>query len=303
MATNNNMKLPNQVTGAKILILGAKGNLGQQLVRVFSEDTDNEIIAWDRSEIDITDKGLIEKKIKDLKPEIIINAVAFTAVDKCEEEDGYEASKKINGDAVGYLAQAALVNGSMLVHYSTDYIFDGNNESGYKEDDEPDPVNRYGETKLLGEQEIIRLSGRGLKWYIIRTQKLFGPKGESDLSKMSFFDVMLNLSKEREFLDVVDEEEGCFTYTPDLAMMTKKIIDDDYGFGIYHVINPKPVTWYKAAKELFKIAGVKIKVNAISSDKFPRPAKRPKYSALINTKLPKLRTWQQALKEYLNIKK
>ncbi|KKQ61349.1 MAG: dTDP-4-dehydrorhamnose reductase [Parcubacteria group bacterium GW2011_GWE2_38_18] len=295
---NNNITLPSwPTTGVKILILGAKGNLGQQLAKVFAENTDNEIIAWDRSEIDITDKALINKKVNELKPQIIINAVAFTAVDKCEEDEGYE------GDAVGYLAQAALANGSILVHYSTDYIFDGNNELGYKEDDEPNPVNRYGETKLLGEQEIIRLSGRGLKWYIIRTQKLFGPKGESELSKPSFFDVMLNLSKEREFLDVVDEEEACFTYTPDLAKMTKKIIDDGYGFGIYHVVNPRPVTWYKGAKELFKIAGVKIKLNAISGDKFPRPAKRPKYSTLINTKLPKLRTWQHALKEYLNIKK
>lgn len=284
----------------RILILGSKGNLGTQLVEVFK--TDHEVIAWDRSEIDITDKGLVEKKIKDLKPEIIINAVAFNAVDKCEDDDGFELAKKLNGSAVGYLARSALAVGAILVHYSTDYVFDGSNQFGYREDDEPNPVNRYGETKLLGEQEIIRLSGRGLKWFIIRTQKLFGPKGESELSKPSFFDVMLNLSKEREYLDVVDEEEGCFTYSPDLAMMTKKIIDDDYGFGIYHVINPKPVTWYKAAKELFKLSGIKIKLNAIESDKFPRPAKRPKYSALLNTKLPKLRTWQEALKEYLIIK-
>lgn len=284
----------------KILILGAKGNLGQQLVEIFKED--NDLIAWDKSEIDITDPGLIKKKIDDLKPAIIINAVAYNAVDQAETEEGFELAKKINATAVGYLAKEAMEVGATLVHYSTDYVFEGNNELGYKEDAEPNPINRYGESKLMGEQEIIRLSGRGLKWYIIRTQKLFGPKGESEVSKPSFFDIMYKLGKEKTEVDVVDEEIGCFTYTPDLALETKKLLDSDNGYGIYHIANSKPCSWYKAVKELYKITDIKIKVNRVTSDKFPRPAKRPKYSTLINTKLKKLRPWQDALKEYLKLK-
>jgi len=282
----------------KILILGAKGNLGQQLVSAFQNG--NETIAWDREEIDIADKTLISKKIKEIKPAIIINAAAFNAVDKCEEPDGLEIAKKINSLAPGYLAQAALAVKATLVHFSTDYVFDGKRRAGYKEDGEPKPINKYGETKRAGEEEIIRLSGRGLKWYLIRTSKLFGSKGESGASKQSFFDLMLKLAKEKDQLEIVNEELSCFTYTKDLAMAVRKLVDGNFGYGIYHLVNPGPATWYQAAVELFKQAGVSVKVVPVKSDKFSRPAKRPKYSILLNTKFEPLRDWQEALKEYLN---
>ena len=292
----------------KILILGAKGNLGGQLVKVFQADYN--IIAWDKEEIDITDKELVFKKVGDIKPDIIINAAAYNAVDKCEpsfaeasegEEDKeqFELAKKLNGDAVGYLAEAAINVGAILIHYSTDYVFFGDNKEGYKEDDQPKPINKYGESKLMGEQELITRSGSGLKWYLIRTSKLFGPKGESKLTKPNFFDIMLKLSKEKDFIDVVDEEASCFTYTPDLAQATKKLVESGKGYGIYHIVNSGPCAWYEAATKLFRIADVDIKVNPVNSDKFPRPAKRPKYSALLNTKLEPLRDWKEALKEYL----
>jgi len=282
----------------KILILGAKGNLGQQLVKFFQVDYD--VIAWDKEEIDITDKELVFKKVSDVKPTIIVNVAAYNAVDKCEsDEQQFELAKKLNGDAVGYLADAVIKVNAILVHYSTDYVFSGDKKEGYKEDDEPKPVNKYGETKLMGEQEIIKRSGQGLKWYLIRTSKLFGPKGESELTKPSFFDVMLKLSKERDYIDVVDEEVSCFTYSPDLAQTTKELVQSSRGYGIYHIVNQGPCTWYQAAKELFKIAGIDIKVNPVSSDKFSRPAKRPKYSVLLNTKIEPLRDWREALREYL----
>lgn len=295
----------------KILILGAKGNLGGQLIKIFTDDY--EVVAWDRGEIDITDNELILKKIKDVKPDVIINAAAYNAVDRCEtDEQEFELAKKLNGDAVGFLAQAAIEVGAILVHYSTDYVFGGianeaNNErmkqikkqGGFKEDDKPCPVNKYGETKLMGEQEIIKRSGQGLKWYLIRTSKLFGPKGENELAKPSFFDVILQLSKKRDCIDAVNEEVSCFTYTPDLAKATKKLIEEDYGYGIYNIINSGSCAWYEAAAELFKIAGLNVKVNPVSADKFPRPAKRPKYSVLQNTKFEQLRSWKEALREYL----
>lgn len=283
----------------KILILGAQGNLGQQLVKTF--ESDNNVIAWDRSEVDITDKELLQKKIGDIKPELIINAVAYNAVDKCEEDEEFAIAKKINTDAPGFLAEIALSLNAILVHYSSDYVFAGQDEKGYEESDQPDPVNNYGETKFLGEKNIIALSGKGLKWYLIRTSKLFGPKGESEYSKPSFFDTMISLSKSREELDVVDEEESCFTYTIDLAKATRELIDNDEGYGIYHIVNSGPCTWYGAVKALFRLSGINIKVNAVTSDKFSRPAKRPKYSVLLNTKIKPLRNWQDALKEYLKI--
>lgn len=285
----------------KILILGAKGGLGQQLVKVFTSQ-DNEVIAWDKGEIDITDRELILKKVDDLKPDIIINAAAYNSVDKCEEsEEEYDLAKKINIDGTKYLAEAALAVEAILVHYSTNYVFDGRKKKGYKETDESKPINRYGKTKFHGEKRILELSGKGLKWYLIRTSKLFGSKGESQFAKTNFFNLMLEQAKKKKEIEVVDEEVSCFTYTVDLAKATKKLIESDQGYGIYHLTNSGACTWYQAAIELFNLAGIDIKVIPISSDELKRPARRPKYSILINTKLPPLRDYREALAEYLKI--
>jgi len=285
----------------KILILGSQGNLGQQLVKIFKKETN--IIAWDKEDIDITDKELIIKKIKDLKPDIIINATAYNAVDKCEEDDSELAlAKKINGDAVGYLAQVALEIDAILVHYSTDYVFSGDRKEGYSEEDSPSPISKYGKTKLMGEQAILKYKDQGLKYYLIRTSKLFGPvetRFITSNAKDSFFDIMLKLGQEREELKVVDEEVSCFTYTLDLAKATLELIQDNKNFGIYHIVNTGACTWYEAVLELFKIANINIKVTPVTADEFPRPAKRPKYSVLLNTKLKQLRSYKDALREYL----
>jgi dTDP-4-dehydrorhamnose reductase len=279
----------------RILILGAKGNLGQQLIKVFERD--NKVIAWDRTELDITDKNFVIKKITEIKPGIIVNAAAYNAVDKCEGAEGYEMAERLNGLAPGYLAEAAAQVGAILIHYSSDYVFSGDKKGGYKEDDEPSPISKYGETKLMGERAIMGCDN--LKYYIIRTSKLFGPKGESEVSKDSFFDLILRLAKTKDELDVVNEEISCFTYTPDLAKATKGLIENKNQFGVYHIVNSGHCTWHEAAEELFRIAGVKIKVNPVLSEKFARPAKRPKYSILLNTKLEPMRSYKDALKEYL----
>ncbi|MBU2214672.1 NAD(P)-dependent oxidoreductase, partial [Patescibacteria group bacterium] len=190
----------------KILIFGANGNLGCQLMKIFTSD--NEVIGLDKNDVDISDRELVLKKVSDLKPSIIINASAYNAVDKCETSDEeYNLAKKINIDGPKFLAEASLNVKATLIHYSTDYVFSGDKEEGYCEDDLPNPINRYGKTKFYGEKKIIELSGQGLKWYLIRTSKLFGPKGESEVSKDSFFDIMLKLSKEKDELNVVDGEK------------------------------------------------------------------------------------------------
>lgn len=315
----------------KVLILGSKGNLGQQLVKVFSSG--DEVIAWDRGEIDITDYELIIKKISDVKPKLVINAAAYNSVDKCETSDQeYDLAKKINIDGPKFLAEACLKISATLIHYSTNYVFAGEKKLGYKETDEPKPINRYGKSKFHGEKRILELSGRGLKWYLIRTSKLFGPGGTSEMAKPSFFDIMLEQSRnsagisvvnadasayaktlaykkavaekkaapnQGPALKVVDGEVSCFTYTPDLAGATLDLVQTNRGFGIYHLTNSGACTWYQGAVELFKLAKIKVNVVPVSGDQLARPAKRPKYAVLLNTKLPPLRDYREALREYL----
>lgn len=312
----------------KVLILGAKGMLGQELTNVFGNDY--EVIAWDRGDLDITDKNQIEEKIKALKPKIILNAAAYNAVDKCEEDEAeFELAKKINGEAPGYLAYAAKEIGAVLVQYSTDYVFGAEMpnipepegctgscgscglhagfepEIGYTEEDKPAPVNRYGESKLMGEEEVKKF---GEKFYIIRLSKLFGKPSTSIGAKKSFFEVMLEAGKkalaEGTAVKAVDEETSCFTYAPDLAKKTKEIIESKKDFGIYHVINGESCTWYDAVEELYLQAGLEnVKIEPVDGGEFPRPAKRPYFSVLLNKKLNPLRSYKDALHEYLEEQK
>lgn len=280
----------------KVLLLGAWGNLGSQLAEVFA---DQELIAWDQNDIDLTDSINTRQAIWELAPEVIINAVAYNAVDKCETDQAeLEKAYQLNRQVVAGLAQLALDLGAIFIHYSTDYVFDGQESRGYREADSPNPVNKYGQSKRAGEQEILKFGPR-LKFYLIRTSKLFGPRGQSPHCKQSFFDLMLALAEQQAELTVVDEEVSCFTYTKDLARATRWLLDNQLEFGIYHLTNYGVATWYQAAKELFDISKKIVKVKAVSGKDFPRPAPRPKYSVLLNTKTKPLRSWQEALKDYL----
>ena len=287
--------------GGKLLIIGAKGNLGVQLQKIFNNDFD--VHAWDLEELDITNENEVNKKIVQLKPDIIINSAAYNAVDKCEDnENEFELAKKINGYAVGYLASVAKEIGATLVHYSTDYVFDGNKKEGYREGDKTNPINNYGKSKLLGEELIKKIDDNNkLNYYIIRTSKLFGEPGLSSGVKKSFFEVMIDLSENRKELKVVDEELSLFTYTVDLAKATKDLIMNNKKKGIYHISNSESSTWYTATKYLFEIINRDVKITPVGSSEFPRPAKRPKYSVLLNTKLQPLRSWKKALGDYLNV--
>ncbi|NIS51187.1 MAG: dTDP-4-dehydrorhamnose reductase [Aliifodinibius sp.] len=275
----------------KILIIGAKGMLGQELVKVFHGQ---EVIAWDREDCDITNKEDIQAKIREQKPEVIINSAAYNNVDKAEEEK--DVADKINGYGVGYLAEVAKEIDSVLVHYSTEYVFDGENKKGYREDDRPNPISAYGTSKYLGELELAKFTD---KYYLIRLSRLFGKMGEGEGVKRSFVDTMVELSKTKDELDIVDEEVSSPTYAPDLARLTRNILEGDYEYGIYHGANSGLCTWYEFALDIFKILEKDIKINPVPGSKFPRPAKRPAYGILLNTKLPEARTWQEALWEYL----
>lgn len=304
----------------KILILGAKGMLGQELVKTFKSDKDYKVIAWNKEDLDITNEVAVHKKIKVINPQIIINAAAYNAVDKCENPKEYKVAQKINGLAPGYLAKIATKLKATLVYYSSDYVFGENlpeekeprgcahscgncqlhngpaPDIGYFENSKPQPINKYGKTKLLGEKEVEK---NAKNYYIIRTSKLFGKPAAIEGAKKSFFDTILELAKKQKEIKVVDSETSCFTYAPDLAKKTKEIIEARKPFGIYHVVNSGVCTWHQAALELYKQKKIRTKIIPITPEEYPRPAKRPKNSTLINTELNPLRNWKEALKEYL----
>jgi dTDP-4-dehydrorhamnose reductase len=278
----------------KILIIGAKGMLGQDLVKIFSTDKNYDVISLDLKNLDITSKDDVFGKIGDITPEIIINAAAFTNVDGCEDEAKKDLCMKVNGEALGYLASCASQINSILVHYSTDYVFNGKKSEGYKEDEkEINPVNFYGKSKALGEK---KLQENTKKFYLIRTSWLYGKGGKN------FVDTMLKLAETKKELKVVDDQHGKPTYTVDLAKRTKELVDKNLPYGIYHITNEGETTWFKFAKKFFELAGVNVKIKPCASREFPRPARRPTYSSLINTKLSPSRPWGEALSEYLRTK-
>ncbi len=279
----------------KILILGAKGMLGQALVEVFC---DSEIIAWDIEDLDITNKELVHKKILEVFPDIIINAVGINAVDKIEEDENfYNLAKKVNGEAVKNLADVANKLDISLVHYSSDYIFKGDN-LGQDIDEEfsPNPQSKYAETKLLGEQ----LATKANKHYVIRLSRLFGKPGITEISKKSFVETMTELSKKHDSLNIIDDEVASITYASDLADYTKKLLEGDYDHGIYHGSNSGSASWYDWAKHIFELQNIDIVMQKVSGETFKRAAKRPAHSTLKNTKGPKQRHWKDALKEFLS---
>ena len=210
----------------KVLILGSKGMLGQELLVEFTSHG-YDVVGWDKDELDITDFSIVNQKVVDLCPDILINAVAYNLVDKIEEDENiFELAQKINGEAVGNLAKICKEINSVFVHYSSDYVFKGDDNNGYKEDDVINPVNKYGFSKGIGESQLLEIGG---KFYLIRLSKLFGKPAVSVGAKKSFVDTMIWLVTEggKTSLEIVNEEVSCITYTPDLAKLTRSIIENE----------------------------------------------------------------------------
>ena len=241
------------------------------------------------SEVDITNHTQLHQYLVDHRPAVIVNAAAYTKVDDCETNRA--VALRVNGEAPGYMAEAAQLIGAKLVHYSTDYVFSGGQANGYGESDVPDqPVNAYGESKLAGEQAIQQQTNH---YVIIRTAWLYGHGGQN------FVDTMLRLGWEKSELKVVNDQHGSPTYTVDLAAATAALLADDRLTGIFHLTNARSCTWYEFALEIFRLAQLRVNVLPCTTADYPRPAKRPAYSILLNTKRPALRSWQAALAAYL----
>lgn len=252
----------------------------------------HELILTTSKTLDITDKEHTVEFIKENKPDIVINSAAYTDVDGCEENREWAFS--VNGEGVRNLAIGCREADCPLVHISTDYVFNGKNDTPWVEDDEIGPISVYGKSKLEGEQAIQEILD---KFFIVRTAWLYGVNGGN------FPKTMLELAETHDELTVVYDEVGTPTYTPDLAEAIGKLIETDY-YGIYHITNSGSCSWCEFAKYIFEIAGVDVKVTPVTASEFARPAPRPSYSVLNNKKwvdngFEPLRSYKEAIKDYL----
>ena len=280
------------------LIIGAAGTLGTALQESLKSHNIH-FLAWDREEGDILDFPNYLEKIKSVRPDVIFNCAAVNNVNGIETDANIrEMATKLNGEFPRLLGILACEIDATIVHYSSDYIFHGDSSTPYIETDAGNPISKYGETKLLGENNLLQTGG---KFYLIRLSRLFGPRGTGPDSKLSFVDLMLDLvrNKGKKELNVVNDEVASPTYAPDIAELSLHVVEEGQPYGIYHGTNSGECSWYEFACEIFKLSDIDVKVTPVKGEFFPRPALPPPYSTLENTKLPPQRSWHDALVEYL----
>lgn len=275
----------------KVIITGGKGQLGLELQKQLSFDSKYQVISTDRDELNILDFGQVNSFIEEIKPDVVINCAAHTAVDLCETD--VENAYKINALGARNLAICCEKVGAKFVQVSTDYVFNGNGTRPYIEDDITCPNSIYGTSKLMGEQFTKDFCS---KYFIIRTAWLYGEGN-------NFVRTMLKLSETNKELNVVDDQIGSPTSTVDLAKAIINLMSTEY-YGTYHGTCEGKCSWYEFAKKIFEIKNIDITVNPVTSEQFKRPAPRPAYSVLDNlmlklVSLNTFRNWEESLEEYL----
>jgi dTDP-4-dehydrorhamnose reductase len=284
-----------------VLIIGKIGQVGWELRRTLAPLGRN--VSVDFPDIDLTNGASIVKWVRETRPQVIVNAAAYTAVDKAESE--YDKCYQINGQAPGILAEEAKKLSALLVHYSTDYIFDGTKTAPYTEEDPPNPLSAYGRAKLAGDQAVLQVDGRHL---IFRLCWVYGARGQN------FMLTMMRLAREREKLRVVKDQFGCPTWSRMIAETTslalKQILaaPDAAAFeGLYHLAAAGQTSWHGFAEAIVRqIPEKKCKeIEAITTSEYPLPAKRPAYSVLSCEKLQRtfglqLPDWEDSLKHVLD---
>lgn len=273
----------------KIALTGSDGMLGSDISDVFS---DIDLIAFTLRDFDVTDIERTLSIIKDVKPDYLIHTAAYTDVDGCEHDP--DKAYLVNGIGARNVAMACEEIKCPVIYISTDYVFDGTKGEAYNEWDVPNPINRYGQSKLFGEKFVSSMTNR---FYIVRTSWLYGKKGKN------FVDTISRLLTERDEIEVVNDQIGSPTFTYDLALKLKELIGR--GYGTYHIANSSQCSWYEFAVEIAKLQPGNAKIKPTTSENFKRPAKRPHFSVLNNTMLKleglsELRSWQEALKDYLS---
>jgi dTDP-4-dehydrorhamnose reductase len=284
----------------RVLIIGASGQLGSDLCRVYQ---DREIIPLNHRDIEITDINSVRTAILAHRPQLVINTAAYIRVDDCESEK--DKAFAVNALGAGNVATVCREIDARLALISTDYVFGGGTPADgipLTEFDTPVPLNVYGRSKLAGEHMVSHLCH---KYYIIRTSGLFGTAGASGKGG-NFIETILNLSRTKKELNVVDDQIFSPTYSLDLAEIIHRLLDTEY-YGIFHITNSGSCSWYEFSRAITGFTGTNITINPVHSDQYPQKASRPGYSVLNNYHLQlagidKLRPWQAALKDYLNKK-
>lgn len=276
----------------KIVITGARGQLGTELINQLNNIEGMDVIPTDRDELNIIDINSVNEFLLNNKPEVVINCAAHTAVDLCETD--VENAYKINSIGPRNLAIVCEKIGAKLVQVSTDYVFDGNGNRPYREDDLTCPNSIYGTSKLMGESFVKDFCS---KYFIVRTAWLYGEGN-------NFVRTMVKLAETNKELNVVNDQFGSPTSTVDLAKAIINLISTEH-YGIYHGTCEGQCSWYDFAKKIFEIKNIDIKVNPVTSEEFKRPAPRPAYSVLDNfmfklVGLNSFKNWEDSLIEYLD---
>ncbi|MEC0183417.1 dTDP-4-dehydrorhamnose reductase [Paenibacillus peoriae] len=281
----------------KVLVTGASGQLGKDVVNVFQE-RGHDVLGYDREQLDITDMEQAVKIVGQYQPDAIIHCAAYTAVDAAESD--IDMAYQVNASGTRNMALAAEKAGAKLVYISTDYVFDGTAEQPYHEYDNTNPQSIYGKSKRAGEILAQTLSSR---YFIVRTSWVYGLYGNN------FVKTMLKLGQEKPHLQVVNDQKGSPTYTVDLARFLEELVRTDK-YGVYHASNSGSCTWYEFTQAIFQDAaellGAKMtaKLDPCSTEQFPRPAARPRNSvmehiAIRTNGLNDLRNWREGLREFL----
>lgn len=289
----------------KILVSGGKGMLGTELVSRINKKDGFEAVGLDKNDLDITSQKSIQKAIEKHQPKFFINAAAYTDVEACEEPEAFALAVQINGYGVGKLAQACKKSKINLMHISSDYVFGDNDTKGYRENYiNHKPLNKYGESKVIGEEELIK-NADGLndsafrlqnpRMYIVRVSWLFGNGAVNFIKKIS------DLGKERDELSLVTDEVGSPTYIKDLAERIIWMMKELPTAGIYHIVGNGKCSRYEFAQEIKKhVYGFNAEITETTLSAFPRKATIPNMSYLVNTKLEPMRNWQEMVADYLS---
>jgi dTDP-4-dehydrorhamnose reductase len=272
----------------KVLVTGAAGMLGQDVVRA-ANFVNHEVVGYARADLDITNPSAVRRVMEAERPDAVINCAAWTDVDGAEDSE--QEATEANGVGAGIVAAEADGVDALVVHVSSDYVFDGASRRPYVESDPTSPISAYGRSKLAGEVEVASAAPRH---YIVRSSWLFGVGGGN------FVETMLRLAGDMSLLTVVRDQVGSPTYTGHLADALVRLLDGE-AFGIHHIAASDQCSWYDVAVAIFREAGVDVRVLSITSDEYPQKAQRPAYSVLGTERdypivLP---DWQEGLASYL----
>jgi dTDP-4-dehydrorhamnose reductase len=277
----------------KVMIIGHRGQLGQDLAKAFADD---DLLLMTQQQINVTNEAQTMQVISDAKPDLILSCAAYHLVDDCE--DKAELAMSVNGFGAMYLARAAKKNDAVLVHYSTDYVYGGTSRTPHPETEAIEPRCIYGASKAAGEGLVL---ATWRKSFVVRTCGLYGYAGSREKGT-NFVEFMIGKARTGSPLKIVDDQTCTPTATRDLAEATKQLTGTD-AFGLYHLTNEGECTWYEFANEFFRLTGLNPQVSPVASTEFSQKATRPSYSVLLNAKydalgLQKMPHWKQAIARY-----